>query len=481
MSDKDIYPSSPSEENAKRPCGGCSALGGAGAKCSECSKAGICPGCDGCAEGVDESVHNPVCGSCKSPRGKLFGTNWLGGISDASDFDIVEVQFKNTRKGFYSNADGLDLHIGDMVAVDASPGHDIGEVTMVGRLVALHMRKANVKPDTEFKKIFRIAKEADLQKYEEARALEHDTMIRSRKIAEELALDMKIGDVEYQGDGSKAIFYYIADERVDFRKLIRVLADTFHVRIEMKQIGARQEAGRIGGIGPCGRPLCCASWMTGFVSVGTAAARYQDLSMNPQKLAGQCAKLKCCLNFEADCYLEALTQLPPKDIPLETLDATYYHFKTDIMAGKMTYSTDKSQPVNCVVIDAERVKEIIAINKAGEKVASLLPDGHNAEPRKEFVELVGQDNINRFDKSKKKKKKKPQRPQKENRQDKDGGSKPNEGKRPAMKQDNPVATEANAGKDANRGNRRPDGNPAKKKNRKPNRQQQPKAPEKLQE
>lgn len=390
----------------RRPCGGCVGFGAPGSKCAGCSKSATCGGCDGCAIGFEEAGHVSVCGGSEPPRGKLFGTNWLDGISDASNFDTVEVQFKNTRKGFYTNPDHIALKIGDMVAVDASPGHDIGQVTMVGKLVALQMKKANVKPDAELKRVFRIARESDLQKYRDARALEHDTMIRSRRIADELNLNMKIGDVEYQGDGSKAIFYYIADERVDFRKLIRVLADTFRVRIEMKQIGARQEAGRIGGIGPCGRPLCCASWMTGFVSVGTAAARYQDLSMNPQKLAGQCAKLKCCLNYEADCYMEASSKLPPKDVPLETADSTYFHFKTDILSGRMTYSTDKSMPVNCVTITADRVREIMEINRRGEKVESLLPDGESREPKKEFVELVGQDNINRFDKTRKKKKKK---------------------------------------------------------------------------
>ncbi len=401
----DITPAEGSE-SGRRPCGGCIGTGACGSKCAGCAKSDTCSGCDGCDIGVDEAGHSSVCGGSTAPRGKLYCYNWLKGISDASDYDIVEVQFKNTRKGYYVNSEHIPLKMGDMVAVDASPGHDIGEVTLVGKLVAMQMRKANVKPDTELRRIFRIARESDLQKYKEARALEHDTMIRSRRIADDLNLNMKIGDVEYQGDGSKAIFYYIADERVDFRKLIRVLADTFHVRIEMKQIGARQEAGRIGGIGPCGRPLCCASWMTGFVSVGTAAARYQDLSMNPQKLAGQCAKLKCCLNYEADCYMEASSKLPPKDVPLETVDATFFHFKTDILSGKMTYSTDKSMPVNCVTITASRVAEIIEANKRGEKVESLLPPGERNEPKKEFVELVGQDNINRFDKTKKKKKKK---------------------------------------------------------------------------
>lgn len=368
--------------------------------------------CDGCEQaGADKSEctacesKDSCCRShCSEPRGKLFGYNWLDGISDATNFDIVEVQFKNTRKGFYKNTQNLDLHIGDMVAVEAAPGHDIGQITMVGKLVTLHMRKANIKPETELKKVFRIARPADLEKYDEAKSREHDTMIRSRKIAEELNLNMKIGDVEYQGDGAKAIFYYIADERVDFRKLIRVLADTFKVRIEMKQIGARQEAGRIGGIGPCGRPLCCSSWLTNFVSVGTNAARVQDISMNPQKLAGQCAKLKCCLNFEVDVYMESSAKLPSKDIALETKDATYYYFKSDILSGNITYSTDKKMPVNCVTISADRAKEIIQLNKEGEKPDTLLKEGAPQKARSEFVDLVGQDNIERFDKTKRKKK-----------------------------------------------------------------------------
>lgn len=370
--------------------------------------------CVDCAKGQDGSCGGGGCGSCARgcgsvPRGKLYATNWLDGISDASDHELVEVQFKNTRKGYYRNSAKLDIHLGDIVAVEASPGHDIGEVTMVGKLVDLQIRKANLKPDHEFKRIFRIARPSDLEKFEQAKAREQDTMIRSRKIAEELKLNMKIGDVEYQGDGAKAIFYYIADERVDFRKLIRVLADTFHVRIEMKQIGARQEAGRIGGIGPCGRPLCCSSWMTGFVSVATSAARFQDLSMNPQKLAGQCAKLKCCLNFEVDTYMEASRSLPPRDIPLETQDATYYHFKSDILSSEMTYSTDRHAPVNLVTLPARRVAEVIALNKRGEKVEALATEAP-AETKTDFVDLVGQDNINRFDKSKKRKKKKPAAP-----------------------------------------------------------------------
>ncbi|MCC8038325.1 MAG: hypothetical protein LIP02_09375 [Bacteroidales bacterium] len=340
------------------------------------------------------------------PRGKLCCHNWLADIPGGkAQNDLVEVQFKNTRKGFYRNSTHIPLEIGDWVAVEASPGHDIGQVTLTGELVKLQMARARVKPDAEIKRIFRKAKPADMEKFAEAKARENDTMIRSRKIASSLQLNMKIGDVEYQGDGNKAIFYYIADERVDFRQLIKVLAETFKVRIEMKQIGARQEAGRIGGIGPCGRPLCCASWMTSFVSVATSAARYQDISLNPQKLAGQCAKLKCCLNFEVDAYVESVKKLPDKTIRLETTDNTYYHFKTDIFKRTLTYSTDKSVAANLVTIDAERAFEVIEMNKAGEKPLKLERDGDRKPVgKKEFTDLVGQDSISRFDKKKKKKK-----------------------------------------------------------------------------
>lgn len=335
-------------------------------------------------------------------RGKLHATDWLKDIVyTQGDGDVVQVQFKNTRTGFYRRPAELQLKIGDIVAVEASPGHDIGRVLMVGPLVYRQMKKCGHR-DTELKKVFRIARQQDIEKFEEARAREHDTMIKSRKIAEDLGLDMKIGDVEYQGDGGKAIFYYIADERVDFRKLIRVLADTFKVRIEMKQIGARQEAGRIGGIGPCGRPLCCSSWMNRFVSVGTGAARLQDLSMNPQKLAGQCAKLKCCLNYETDAYAEASKQLPPRDVVLQTKDCDYFQFKADILARKISYSTDKNMPVNLVTIDAMRAFEIIALNKQGIKVDSLTGEEDVEKPR-EYIDLTDQDSLTRFDKSKRQK------------------------------------------------------------------------------
>ena len=366
-------------------------------------------------DGREELKPTGRCRRCcdKEPRGKLHSFNWLDDIPGGyADSDMVEVQFKNTRKGYYKNSINLDLKIGDLVAVEASPGHDIGGVTMVGALVNLAMRKANVKPNAEVRRIFRKAKPADIEKFEEAKAREHDTMIRARKIAESLNLNMKIGDVEYQGDGNKAIFYYIADERVDFRQLIKVLADTFKVRIEMKQIGARQEAGRIGGIGPCGRPLCCSSWMTNFVSVATSAARYQDISLNPQKLAGQCAKLKCCLNFEVDVYVESAKFLPPRDVRLETADATYYHFKTDIFKREITYSTDKSFAANLVTIDARRAFEVIAMNKAGEKPLTLeAEEGAKPAENKAFGDILGQDDVARFDKKKKRRNKQKSQPQ----------------------------------------------------------------------
>ena len=325
----------------------------------------------------------------------------IPGGEDATDF--VEVQFKNTRKGYYRSTNHLPLEKGDTVAVEASPGHDIGVVTLTGRLVPLQIKKANLKSEQEIKRIYRKAKPVDIEKYEEAKSREHDTMIRARQIAKDLGLQMKIGDVEYQGDGNKAIFYYIADGRVDFRQLIKVLADAFHVRIEMKQIGARQEAGRIGGIGPCGREMCCATWMKNFVSVSTGAARYQDISLNPQKLAGQCAKLKCCMNYEVDTYVEAGKRLPSKEITLQTMDAEYYFFKADILAGLVTYSTDKHVAANLVTLTAARAFEVINMNRKGEKPEKL--DIGASAPVKPS-DLVEQESLTRFDKRKKNKKRK---------------------------------------------------------------------------
>ena len=333
--------------------------------------------------------------------------DWLADVPGNQDTtDLVEVQFKHTRKGYYHNVNHLELKKGDVVAVEASPGHDIGVVTLTGRLVKLQLKKANLKSADDIKRIYRIARPADLDKFREAKAREHATMIESRKIAKGLGLDMKIGDVEYQGDGNKAIFYYIADERVDFRQLIKDLAAAFHVRIEMKQIGARQEAGRIGGTGPCGRELCCATFIKNFSSVSTNAARFQDISLNPQKLAGMCAKLKCCLNYEVDDYVEASKRLPNRDTVLQTQDADYYLFKADILTGIVTYSTDKNIAANLETITAQRAKEVIEMNKNGERPVSLQEDdGENKEETKEHIDLAGGD-ISRFDKAKKKKKKK---------------------------------------------------------------------------
>lgn len=343
---------------------------------------------------------------CGRQDNKLNTYDWLADIPAGEEAgDMVEVQFKNTRKGYYKNSNKLKLEKGDIVAVEASPGHDIGTVTLTGRLVPLQMKKANLKPDAEIRRIYRKAKPVDLEKYAEAKAKEHDTMIRSRQIAARLKLNMKIGDVEYQGDGNKAIFYYIADERVDFRQLIKVLAEAFHVRIEMKQIGARQEAGRIGGIGPCGRELCCATWMTNFVSVSTNAARIQDISLNPQKLAGQCAKLKCCLNYEVDAYVECTKRMPSREITLETKDATFYYFKADILKGQVSYSTDKNFAANLVTITGRRAFEVINMNRNGIKPDSLLEEAHTSEPKRP-VDLLEQESVTRFDKTKKNKKKK---------------------------------------------------------------------------
>ena len=345
---------------------------------------------------------------CGKGQCQLNVHDYLADLPDNQEAtDLVEVQFKNTRKGYYHNDNHLNIHKGDIVAVEASPGHDIGIVTMTGRLVALQMKKAYMKPGEEIKRIYRIARPADMEKYEEAKAREHDTMIQSRQVAKDLGLEMKIGDVEFQGDGNKAIFYYIAEGRVDFRELIKVLADLFHVRIEMKQIGVRQEAGRIGGFGPCGRELCCATWIRSFQSVGTAAARFQDVSLNPQKLAGQCAKLKCCMNYEVDQYIEAGRRLPSREVTLESMEGEFYFFKADILSNMVTYSSDRRVAANLTTIPAKRALEIIEMNRRGEKPDTLEEGGKKMAPRP--VDLAAQDDLHRFDKKKKGKKKKDNR------------------------------------------------------------------------
>ncbi|MBO7367695.1 MAG: hypothetical protein J6U24_03745 [Paludibacteraceae bacterium] len=356
---------------------------------------------------LDKGNSRLTAAGCKRSSWQMLSVyDWLADIPvDRETMQYVEVQFKNTRKGYYLNSTEIPLEKGDIVAVESNPGHDIGTVTLQGYLVALQMRKNGYDPTkSEVRRIYRKAKPADIEKWEESKAKEHDAMLRTRQIAKDLNLDMKIGDVEYQGDGNKAIFYYIADQRVDFRELIKVLADTFHVRIEMKQIGARQEAGRIGGTGPCGRELCCSTFMINFRSVGTNAARVQDLSMNPQKLAGQCAKLKCCLNYELDNYVEALKEFPSKDIVLETAKGPYYFFKLDVFARKMTYSADKKAPVDLLEMPLDEVWKIINENKKGKKVSEIQTSESKGEPEISFENAVGEGSLTRFDKNKKKKK-----------------------------------------------------------------------------
>ena len=336
--------------------------------------------------------------------GKLAVYDWLSDLpkTDCAP-DVVEVRFKNTRKAFFSNPSNLNLQTGDIVAVEAALGHDIGVVSLSGELVKEQMRVKRVDLDRNpLKKVYRKAKPHDIEKWQQAIALEHETMIKSRKIAADLKLNMKIGDVEYQGDKTKAIFYYIADDRVDFRTLIKVLAETFRIRIEMKQIGARQEAGRIGGIGPCGLKLCCSTFITNFISVSTSAARYQDISLNPQKLAGQCGKLKCCLNYEVDAYLDAQKDFPSSNISLNTGEGMLYHQKTDIFGRTMSYTSDKEGKGAFIQIPVKRIKEIIAMNRRGIIPPKAVEEQADAPVDIKYTDGVGEESLNRFDEKKQK-------------------------------------------------------------------------------
>ena len=360
-------------------------------------------GCTVTRNQEDELVCNYRKGCCK-----LESWNWLSGVSQEKYADLFEVRFKNTRKGFYRNTSGQSVKIGDLVIVEAQTGHDLGIVTLEGPVVARQMVSRGVDPETtEFKKIYRKAKTFDIEKWQEAIAREQETMIRSREIAAELGLEMKIGDVEFQGDGTKAIFYYIADGRVDFRELIKVFAEEFRIRIEMKQIGSRQEAGLIGGLGVCGRELCCANYITNFKSISTAAARCQDLSLNPQKLAGQCGKLKCCLNYEVATYMDAQSRIPKVTEPLEFQDGPAYLVKTDILSETMYFSYEKGSLSNMYPLHASEVQEIIKMNRNGIKPETLLPEDSASGP--EFISAVGDDSIARFDSPRRKKKKKKNR------------------------------------------------------------------------
>lgn len=352
-------------------------------------------------------------GYCNNKGGtccKLEVYDWLEQVRHLADHeDIVEVRFKNTRKDYFRNVNNLKLKTGDLVAVEANPGHDIGIVSLVGELVKLQMKKHKVTlVNGDIRKVYRKAKPADLDKWKEAMSLEHQTMIKSRQIAADLKLDMKIGDVEYQGDKTKAIFYYIAEGRVDFRQLIKVLAETFRIRIEMKQIGARQEAGRIGGIGPCGRELCCATWICNFVSVTTNSARYQEISLNPQKLAGQCGKLKCCLNFELDSYIDAQKDFPSANIPLETEQGQYRFMKADVFGRLMYYINDSGNGAAPVAVPVDRVREIFFLNKKGIKVNQLLGNSRESikEKSKEYEDILSPEGLTRFDQEKSRPRKK---------------------------------------------------------------------------
>ncbi|MBQ3206914.1 MAG: hypothetical protein IJB38_02775 [Bacteroidales bacterium] len=354
---------------------------------------------------------------------KLEVYDWLSGVSQEQFKDYFEVRFKNTRKGIYHNESGQSIKTGDLVVVEAANGHDLGIVTLEGPIVGRQMKCKRVNPETfEFKKIYRKAKLFDVEKWQDAIAREHEVMIRSRQIAAELGLEMKIGDVEFQGDGTKAIFYYIADGRVDFRQLIKVFAEEFRIRIEMKQIGARQEAGLIGGLGVCGRELCCSNYISSFQSITTSAARCQDLSLNPQKLAGQCGKLKCCLNYETAAYMDAQSRIPKVTNPLEFEDGLAYLMKTDILKEVMYFSYDPGSFANLYALDAYDVREIIKMNRNGIRPESLKSEPEPVAP--EFVTAVGDDSITRFDESRKRKKKKRRRPDPEKK-----GQKGNRGKK----------------------------------------------------
>ena len=378
---------------------------------SESKKYDCFRGCEvvDCEDGTTEVTYREGC--CKLPV-----HNYLRDISSLEYADVFEVRFKNTRKGYYKNESGQSVRQGDKVVVEAASGYDLGFVSLEGPLVVKQMQRRRIDPASyEFKKIYRKARPSDIEKWMAATAREQATMIEARRIAATMGLDMKIGDVEFQGDGTKAIFYYIADGRVDFRQLIKVFAEEFRIKIEMKQIGARQEAGLIGGIGVCGRALCCANYVTNFKSINTSAARCQDLSLNPQKLAGQCGKLKCCINYEVPVYLDAQSRIPKVSEPLEFEDGLAYLRKTDILAEMMYFAYDKSSDANLYPVPAAEVKEIQKMNRNGIRPVSLIPDVEPSSP--EFITAVGEGSISRFDSPKKKRKNRKSRDKAQNKQE----------------------------------------------------------------
>lgn len=358
----------------------------------------------GCCFSVDPATGEPKA-TYKSGCQKMDVYDWIGKVDNPRErHDVYEVQFKNTRKGYYVNPGDVVYKKGDVVVVESTPGVNVGVVTMCSDMVSRQMRRKGFNPkECEFPKVLRYPNVFDIQRWEEAIALEHQTMIKSRQICARMGLDMKLGDVEYQADKMKAIFYYIADGRVDFRELIKVLAEQFRIRIEMKQVGSRQEAGLIGGIAACGRELCCSTWYNNFSTVVISAARIQDISPNPQKLAGQCGKLKCCLNYELDSYVDAREKLPRVYQPLESQQADYFLVKTDVLRGIMYFSPDPKNPVIQVPLTSERVRFIQSLNKKGQKVDEIAEQVKGAlsvveEP--DFENVVGQDSLTRFDKSK---------------------------------------------------------------------------------
>ena len=370
--------------------------------CSGCSTG---RGCGTASSGLPGGCrNNGACGIGGCNKLNVF--DWLAEMDipgGQKPFDCVEVRFKNSRKEFYRNVNNLQLKVGDVIAAEASPGHDIGIVSLTGELVRTQMKKKNVSSESpEIKKVYRIAKQADIDKWKEAQALEAETQVKARTMALFLKLQMKISDVEIQGDKSKVIFYYTAEGRVDFRQLIKDYASAFRMRIEMKQISMRHEAGRLGGIGDCGRELCCSTWLTDFRAVNTSAARYQQLSINPAKIAGQCGKLKCCLNYELDSYLDAIKDFPNTEVPLETVNGRAFHMKTDIFRRTIWYAHENDRSV-FVALSVERVKEILAMNKEGKKPEELKSSAQLTVPKMkepDYQNVVGQDSISRFDKGK---------------------------------------------------------------------------------
>ena len=431
----------------------------------------------GCTTCSNNKTENSVPNGCKSNGNCASGGcermsvfNWLADLpfpSGMKIFDVVEVAFKNGRKDFYRNEKRLNLCKGDTVTIEGAPGFDVGIVMLTGELVKHQMKRKKVStPTRELKKIYRKSSESDIASWKDARSREWETMHQAREMAIKLGLEMKISDVEYQGDGKKAIFYYTANQRVDFRELIKMMAGQFKIRIEMKQIGSRQEAGRLGGIGACGRELCCSTWLTDFRSVSTSAARYQQLSLNPQKLAGQCGKLKCCLNYELDQYADALKMFPDVRRPLKTKEGDAIHIKTDVFRRMMWFLVQKEKGGNSIIpLEIEKVREVIEMNKNGiyPKDLNSFAVVEEAEVEPAYENVVGQDDLTRFDKNFNKKKKR-----KNNKRNNTKNRRPNQEKKEGDKQKQASTTK----KPNNRNNKNRRNNRSKNNNNKRNQSSQ---------